>query len=99
MSKPRKKWRGYVRRVLYEYPKMRPTTEMEQREKAAVEAALEETEKLPDGEARLRLVGAVFFARTHTLQGAAMREHMSYNSAQRRLSQFILLAGEKLGLP
>ena len=99
MSKPRKRWWGYVRRVLYDYPRMRPATETEQREKAAVEAALEETEKLPDGETRLRLVGAVFFAQTHTLQGAAMREHMSYNSAQRRLSQFITLAGEKLGLP
>ena len=97
MSKPRKRWWGYVRRVLYDYPKMRPATE--QREKAAVESALAETEKLPDGDARLRLVRAVFFAQTHTLQGAAMREHMSYNSAQRRLSQFIMLAGEKLGLP
>lgn len=97
MSKPRKRWWGYVRRVLYDYPRMRPATE--QREKAAVESALAETEKLPDGDARLRLVRAVFFAQTHTLQGAAMREHMSYNSAQRRLSQFIMLAGEKLGLP
>ena len=97
MSKPRKRWWGYVRRVLYDYPKMRPATE--QREKAAVESALAETEKLPDGDARLRLVRAVFFAQTHTLQGAAMREHMSYNSAQRRLSQFIMLAGEKFGLP
>jgi len=97
MSKPRKRWWGYVRRVLYDYPRMRPATE--QREKAAVESALAETEKLPDGDARLRLVRAVFFAQTHTIQGAAMREHMSYNSAQRRLSQFIMLAGEKLGLP
>ena len=98
MSKPRKRWWGYVRRVLYDYPKMRPATETEQREKAAVEAALEETEQLPDGETRLRLVGAVFFAQTHTLQGAAMRGNISYRTARRRQNEFILRVGKHMGL-
>ena len=98
MSKPRKRWWGYVRRVLYEYPRMRPTDDTERREKAAVEAAVEETEALPDGESRLRLVGAVFFAQTHTLQGAAMREHVSYRTARRKQNDFIRLTGKYMGL-
>jgi hypothetical protein len=98
MSKPRKRWWGYVRRVLYDYPRIHPETATEQREKTAVEAAVEETQAMPDGEARLRLVGAVFFAKTHTLQGAAMREHLSYHTAQRIVSRFVRLTGKKMGL-
>lgn len=98
MSKPRKRWWGYVRRVLYDYPKMRPATETEQREKAAVESALEELSRSPEGAETGKLVAAVFFTRTHTLTGAAMREHMSYRTARRRQNDFIRLVGKNLGL-
>lgn len=98
MSKPRKRWWGYVRRVLYDYPRLQPANDTEQREKAAVEAALEETGQLTDGETRLRLVGAVFFTQTYTLQGAALREHMSYRTARRQQREFIRCVGKYMGL-
>ena len=94
MSKPRKRWWGYVRQVLYAFPDIKPTNVTEQREKAAVEAALNELED-PQTET---LINAVFFAQTHTLTGAAMRSHMSYRTARRRQNDFIRLVGKNMGL-
>lgn len=133
MSKPRAKWWGYVRQVLYAYPKLSdelarrradavkvtpsytqqggggpgnpveraalvalPPTE--QRELDAVEAAIQVTRAMKDGALRLELIRLVFWKRTHTLEGAAMKLHISYRSAQRKTCQFIWLVGEKMGL-
>lgn len=98
MSKPRKRWWGYVRNVLYAYPSLNPENETEQREKASVEAALEALERNPEGAETGRLIAAVFFTRTLTLTGAAMREHMSYRTARRRQNDFIRQVGKNMGL-
>jgi len=98
MSKPRKRWWGYVRQVLYAYPELTPGNATEQREKAAVESALEELSRSPEGAETGKLVAAVFFTRTHTLTGAAMREHMSYRTARRRQNDFIRMVGRNMGL-
>ena len=70
----------------------------EQIELEAVEEAVRETRQLRDGEARLRIIDMVFWAGSHTLAGAAMREHVSYPTAKRKQNQFIRLVGEKMGL-
>jgi len=70
----------------------------EQKELDAVEAAMEATKRLPDGEARLRLIDLVFWRQSHTLSGAAQQLHISYRSARRRQAAFILLVGQNLGL-
>lgn len=70
----------------------------EQRELEAVEAAIRETEGLPDGKLRLRIIDMVFWARSHTLQGAAMAMHLSYEGAKRKRRQFMKLVAENLGL-
>lgn len=98
MSSPRKRWWGYVRSVLYAYPGLKPENETEQREKTAVEAALEDLNRSPEGAETRRLVNAVFFTRQYTLTGAAMREHMSYRTARRRQNAFIRLVGEYMDL-
>jgi hypothetical protein len=98
MSKPRKKWWGYVRQILYAYPQLNPGNDTERREKAAVEAALEELEHSPEGEETGKIVAAVFFTKTHTLTGAAMRGNISYRTARRRQNEFILRVGKHMGL-
>lgn len=70
----------------------------EQREHDAVEAAIEQTRTLPDAAARLRLVDLVFWRQSHTLQGAAREIHVSPRTARRRLSEFICLVAQNLGL-
>lgn len=68
-----------------------------QREYEAVAAAVAETLRRPDGQDRMRLVRLVFWQRSHTLEGAAMEIPVSYRTARRWHTQFILLVGEKYG--
>ena len=77
---------------------LRQLPRQEQRELEAVEAAIQETAMLPDGEIRLSIVELVFWRQSHTLQGAANQVHLSYRSAQRRQNAFIWVVAEKLGL-
>ena len=99
MSKPRARWWGYVRQILFAYPLITDSSvEEDRRECAAVEAASVETAVLPDGEGRLELVQMVFFDRSHTLEGAALRLHLSYATARRRQADFVRCVGKHLGL-
>lgn len=101
MSKPKKKWWGYVRRVLYAYPLLAEKEledETEQREHYAVKAALEALSAAPDGETTRHIISAVFFEQTHTLSGAAMLAHISYGTAKRKQNAFIRAVGEYMGL-
>ena len=70
----------------------------EQRELEAVEAAIQETARLPDGETRLAIVDLVFWRQSHTLQGAADQVHLSYRSARRRQENFIRAVAKNMGL-
>lgn len=47
----------------------------QQRELAAVRAAIANTLALPDGDERMQMVRMVFWDRTHTLDGVAMKLH------------------------
>ena len=100
MSKPRKRWWGYVRQVLYAYPRLmnHTETETEEREKEAVEAALEGLIAWPDGKETLQIIADVFFQRDLTLTGAALRGNMSYRTARRRQNEFIRQVGKNMGL-
>lgn len=102
MSKPRKRWWGYVRNILYAYPSMvknpERLTEMDERERDAVDSAMVETLRQSDGESSLNIIRMVFFQRSHTLCGAAMHEHKSYHSAQNCQRRFIRLVGKYMGL-
>lgn len=76
---------------------LRQLPKQEQREYEAVDAAVRETGKLSDGEARLTIIELVFWKQTHTLEGAAKKVHMSYMSARRRQMAFIRLVAQNLG--
>ena len=77
---------------------LRQLPRQEQRELDAVEAAIQETAMLPDGETRLAIVNLVFWRQSHTLQGAAQKTHMSYMSARRRQEHFIRLVARNMNL-
>ena len=98
MSKPRARWWGYVRRVVRDYPRMCPSNETERREQAAVEAALAETAALPDGAERVELVRLVFFTMDCTVDGAALRLHLSYTTARQWQAAFVRRVAAHLGL-
>jgi hypothetical protein len=134
MSKPRYKWWGYARRVLYDWPRLnelhrditamslappaydvprvtghiagrvtetaaiRELSPQEQREYDAVARAISMTGALPDSALRLELVSLVFWRRTHTLEGAALRVSVSSATAKRWQGAFIRDVARGLGL-
>ena len=95
MSKPRYGWWPYAKWMIRSY---KGGGLMTKDERAAVEAAVKETEQLADGGERLRLIDLVLWKRTHTLQGAARACYVSERTAQEWHRQFIRLVGQKRGL-
>ena len=95
MSKPRYGWWPYAKWMIRSY---KGGGLMTKDERAAVEAAVKETEQLADGGERLRLIDLVLWKRTHTLQGAALACYVSERTAQEWHRQFIRIVGQKRGL-
>lgn len=93
MSKPRYRWWGYVKAMLRAYPK-----NVTEKEKIAIEKAIEETMTLVDGADRMKVVELVFFKGTHKLAGAAMQVPCSIETAQKYHADFIRKVGKKFGL-
>jgi len=77
---------------------LRELPEINRRELEAVRQAIEETRALPNGEERLEMVKLVFWKKTHTLEGVAIKCYISYPTAKRWHKEFILLVGENFGL-
>ena len=65
--------------------------EINRREMEAVRQAIAETLTLDTGEERLQVIRCVFWDKTHTLEGAAMKLHISYVTARRWHGEFIRL--------
>lgn len=69
------------------------------REYNAVDAALRETRRRKQtGAERVKLVDMVFFAKSHTLDGAAYALNVSYGTAKNWHNDFIKLVAKKYGL-
>lgn len=100
MSKPRYSWWGYIKAVIRRYPSLTDAevSGVALREKEAVRAAVEATERLDNGADRLMVVDLVFWSRTHTLEGAAMQVHVSERTARRWHTEFIMLVGKYRGM-
>ena len=77
---------------------LRRLPEDAQREYEAVERMLKAMDRFPDGENRRELVDRVFFRKTHTLQGAAMAQYVSYSTAKRWHNKAIEQTAIELGL-
>lgn len=77
---------------------LRELPKINQREMEAVRKAIAETKKLDTGEERLRMVRLVFWDKTHTLEGAAQKIHISYVTAKRWHGEFIRVVAMEFGL-
>ena len=74
-------------------------SEKEQRRYDAVRDTIDDTEKLKTGERRIALIRMVYWDRSHTLYGAAMRLHISEATAYRWNNCFVRAVSKKLNLP
>lgn len=77
---------------------MRQLPPKQQQRLEAVERAISRTRRRSNGALRLRIVELVFFTGSHTLQGAAMACHVSYDTAKLWHRDFINAVAEELGL-
>lgn len=114
MSKPRYKWWGYAKWMVRVYPELKQELlDHQQNETAlpisclppakraiyeAVSKAIEQTEKLPTGKERMKLVSMVFWKQSHTLAGAGFALGYSYESARIFHGDFLRLVGFYRGL-
>ncbi len=77
---------------------MKELPRKEQLRLEAVERALAETRRMPNGKWRVAIIERVYFRKSHTLQGAADYVHVSYGAAKEWHGNFIRLVAEHLGL-
>lgn len=77
--------RGTENVALKELPKPK------QAEYDAVRQAVEGTKRLVSGNDRLKIIDLVFWKQSHTLQGAAMETHISYDTVRNYQWEFIML--------
>jgi len=70
----------------------------EQKEYEAVEKAIQQTKQLRDGAEHLRLIDLVYFRKSHDLEGAALMLNVSYATAKRWHSRFIVTVARFHGL-
>ena len=91
-------WYGSVVNALKHYPGIKSdTSRMAQAHAKAIDAAIKETLEMDDGQLRIKAVDLIFFKRTCTVDGAALRVYASVRTVQRWTSAFIDLVGEKVG--
>lgn len=78
---------------------LRELPEKQQREVAAVRAAIAKTRSLPDGDERMQMVRMVFWDRTHTLDGVALKLHRCTRTIWQWHGDFIRAVERELDLP
>lgn len=78
---------------------LRELPEKQQREVAAVRAAIAGTQAMPDGDERMQMVRMVFWDRTHTLDGAALKLHRCTRTICQWHGDFIREVEKELDLP
>lgn len=71
---------------------------VKEREYQAVADAIQITMNWRDGKDRLELIELMFWARSHTLEGAARELHISYATARRWHTEFIRNVARQFGL-
>ena len=69
-----------------------------EREFQAVNSAIMATKTYKDGEIRLQMLNLIFWKQSHTLQGAALKVHVSGRTARRWHTEFIRLVASFYGL-
>lgn len=90
MMKNHYTWWGYIKAIVRAHPGRVGTdlSGVARREYEAVQAAVEATERMEGGEARLKAIRLVHWDRTHTLEGAALMTPCSERTAARWQRRF-----------
>lgn len=77
---------------------LRELPEINRRELSAVREAIQETGEMKTGKERLAIIRLVFWDKSHTLAGAALKIPCSDRTARQWHREFIYLVAQKYGL-
>lgn len=93
-------WWGYIKAIIREYPDRmgKDLSGVAKREYEAVQAAIEATERMDDGETRLKVIRLVHFEGTYTLEGAALSVPCSERTAAYWQRKFFEMVARNRGL-
>lgn len=99
MGKPRFYWYGVVKTMIMQYPRMsiNPTSEIEKKFCQAVEKAIADTLKMPDGELRVKAIKEIYFIKTKTAEGVAQEFFYNKRTIQGWTSNFVYKVGKNAG--
>lgn len=99
MSRPKYYWYGIAKKMAVRYYKYKdaPASKQEITFKAAIEKALAETEKLPDGALRVKAVEDILFKNLKTYEGVANDLHYDWRTIQNWVNKFVNCVGRKAG--
>ena len=89
MSTPKYGWWGYAKHMTRRWP-----DGLNRNERAAVAAALAETERHKNGADRLKIIRMVLMEGSHTLAGASLSIPCSTRQAQRYHADFLRCVGK-----
>lgn len=91
-------WYGAVLQIVKSYDKLK-SEESEQAKLYlyAINEALEEIRKMPDGDFRVRAMEMIYLKRTHTIDGAALEVYTSDRTMKRWCNTFIRTVAKKAG--
>lgn len=89
---------GYVKDIIREYGTTAHKSRLKPFQSQAVKRAVDDTKSLVDGTERLNLINLVFWKQTHTLAGAALECHISYETAVSWHRDFIKAVGRNMDI-
>ncbi len=89
MSKPRYQWWSYAKSMIRRYP-----DKVTQDEFVAVNAAIQETQLLSNGDIRMNIVRMVLINGTHSIRDAALKAYCSEKTAKGYHGDFIRSVGK-----
>jgi len=98
MSHPKHYWYGSIRKMIM-------SSELIKKERTlqatifsrALEDAIDETRKLPNGELRLKAVDEILIKKTKTYEGVALDVCYERKTVQNWVTSFVNLVGKKAG--
>lgn len=98
MSRPKYYWYTHVRRTVENYPhRLQADTEQGRLALSAIEKVIESTKAMQDGEDRIKLINMLYWRKSHTIDGAAHRLHISNRTAWRWVKRFIYDVAREMG--
>lgn len=98
MSRPRYYWYGSIRKMIMSLDLVKKERTLQATIfTRALEDAIEETKKLPNGDLRLKAVEEILIKKTKTYEGVALEVNYESRTVQNWVTSFVNLVGKKAG--